>query len=215
MNETGSHSRLAILVHELRSPVAALAAITDAIGCGDLDRGAQSELLRLAIASCDAIERIAADASATSLRRAPVAVGQLLHDISAEAELRGLHVRVVVPNDLPDVAADAVRLRQALDNLVTNGLAHSSEGEDVVLTANATTDELRLTVSDQGPGIAPEDQERVFEPGVRLHSGYRGSGLGLTIARAIAEAHGGRLTVDSSPGAGAVFTIALPLPPAR
>lgn len=191
--------------------MAALSAISDALARGRLDSAALAELARLAIAACAGIERIVADASATSIRLAPVAVGRLLRDVSTEAALRGAHVLVAVPDDLPDVAADAVRLRQALDNLVANALAVSPAGGEVVLAGVSTGEELLLTVSDHGPGIAAEEQERIFEPGVRLHSGYPGSGLGLAIAKAIAEAHGGRLTVDSSPGAGATFTLAVPL----
>lgn len=191
--------------------MAALSAISEALARGRLDYAALAELARLAIAACAGIERIVADASATSIRLAPVAVGRLLRDVSTEAALRGAHVLVAVPDDLPDVAADAVRLRQALDNLVANALAVSPAGGEVVLAGVSTGEELLLTVSDHGPGIAAEEQERIFEPGVRLHSGYPGSGLGLAIAKAIAEAHGGRLTVDSSPGAGATFTLAVPL----
>ncbi len=70
---------------------------------------------------------------------------------------------------------------------------------------------MLLSVADHGPGIPFDEQERIFEAGVRLDSGQPGSGLGLAVARAIAEAHGGTLTIDSVPGEGATFTIALPV----
>jgi len=109
------------------------------------------------------------------------------------------------------VLADPIRIRQALDNLVSNALLHGSQGE-VVVSAAAGQEGVLLSVTDAGEGIAPADQSRIFEAGIRLDRERSGAGLGLAIARAIVEAHDGTLTVDSSPGRGATFTIALPLP---
>ena len=81
----------------------------------------------------------------------------------------------------------------------------------VTLTASSRGARVLLSVSDSGDGVASVDQERIFEAGVRLDSNSSGSGLGLAIARAIAEAHGGTLTVASTPGEGATFTITLPV----
>jgi two-component system sensor histidine kinase BaeS len=107
--------------------------------------------------------------------------------------------------------ADPLRLRQALDNLMTNALTHAGSGGDVVVSGGLSETLVLVSVSDSGAGVPLADQERIFEAGVRLDAGRAGSGLGLVIARAIAEAHGGRLTVRSTPGEGATFTIALPV----
>jgi two-component system sensor histidine kinase BaeS len=107
--------------------------------------------------------------------------------------------------------ADPLRVRQALDNLVSNALLHGSREHDVVVSVRSQGTHVLLAVADAGEGIAPEDQSRIFETGVRLDGGKAGAGLGLAITRAIAEAHGGTLTVESAPGRGSTFTIALPL----
>jgi len=107
---------------------------------------------------------------------------------------------------------DPQRLRQALDNLIGNAIAVSAPGAAVVVRLTAGEGAVRISVVDTGPGIPAEDLARIFEPGVRLDPGRPGSGLGLAIARAIAEAHGGTLTVESALGAGATFTLTLGTP---
>jgi two-component system OmpR family sensor kinase len=104
-------------------------------------------------------------------------------------------------------------LRQALDNLVSNALAHAPAGTEVLLSASPRRNDLLLAVMDSGGGIPLEDQARIFDAGVRLDVQRPGAGIGLAIARAIAESHGGTLTVESAPGEGATFTLTLPLPP--
>jgi len=204
--------RLAFLVHEVRSPVAALSAIAEALAGGDLDEGTQRELAGLALAACRGIERVVGDAAVGSVRLEAVDVGGLVRESVAAAALGGAKVRPVVSSDLPRIAADPIRLRQALDNLVANAIAHSPPGGEVVVNARVGEGEILLSVSDKGAGIPIEEQERIFEPGVRLDTSRQGSGLGLAVARAIAEAHGGTLTVESAPGDGATFTLVLPLP---
>lgn len=208
-----AQGRLAILVHELRSPVAALAAIEHALTAGDVDERAYRELLALAIGACRSIARLVVDASVSSVQRTLLEVEDVLRDVSAAAALRGADVRMATEPGVPQVRADPVRVRQVLENLVANALAHSPAGAPVVLRARALRGEVLVSVSDEGPGISPEGLSRAFEPGERLEATYPGSGLGLAVSRAIAEAHGGRLTVESKPGEGATFTLALPLEP--
>jgi signal transduction histidine kinase len=206
--------RLAVLVHEVRSPVAALAAIASALEAGGLDRSERSKLAALAIAACRSIERVVGDVAVASVRLEEVDAGPLVQDAARAASLAGARVRAVVEPGLPSVRADAARLRQALDNLVSNALLHSPEDGEVVLRARLVGEAVLLSVTDTGVGISPEDQRRIFDPGVRLDAGKPGAGLGLglglAIAKAIAEAHRGTLTLDSAPGRGATFTLALP-----
>jgi len=204
--------RLAFLVHEVRSPVAALSAIAEALAGGDLDEGTQRELAGLALAACRGIERVVGDAAVGSVRLEEVDVGRLVKESVAAAVLSGASVRASVAPGLPRIDADPLRLRQALDNLVANAVTHSPPGGEVVVNARMGEGEILVSVSDQGGGIPVEEQERIFEPGVRLATALPGSGIGLAVARAIAEAHGGRLTVESAPGEGATFTLVLPLP---
>ena len=203
--------RLAVLVHEVRSPVAALSAIAEAFADEELEGSARLELLRLAIAACSGIERVVLDAALASVHLERVDVGALVRQVVATATLAGARVQTEVAPDLPRIMADPLRLRQALDNLMTNALTHAGSGGDVVVSGGLSETLVLVSVSDSGAGVPLTDQERIFEAGVRLDAGRAGSGLGLVIARAIAEAHGGRLTVRSTPGEGATFTIALPV----
>lgn len=112
------------------------------------------------------------------------------------------------------LTADAAKLQQVLMNLVGNAVEHSRPGQRVWLDSRWAARELVLAVRDQGPGLTPEDQARLFVPfakaGTRKTSGERSVGLGLQIARLIVEAHQGRIWVESTPGAGATFLVAVP-----
>jgi len=209
---TSAHdpTRLAVLVHEVRSPVAALSAIAEAFSDEDLEHRARLELSQLAITACLGIQRVVIDAAVASVRLVPVDAGALVHQVGATANLSGACVSVEVAPELPRITADPVRLRQALDNLVANALRHSGSGGGVVVEATSTNALVLLSVSDSGIGVPLGDQERIFEAGVRLDADRPGSGLGLAITRAIAEAHGGQLTLRSIPGEGATFTIVIP-----
>ena len=106
-----------------------------------------------------------------------------------------------------------MRLRQVLTNLIDNAVKYSPDGSPVEVRATMPNGDVRIAVVDHGGGIAPEDQRLIFEKFGRVHgtSFKPGSGLGLFIARAIAEAHVGTLEVSSTPGEGSTFTLTLPL----
>jgi signal transduction histidine kinase len=116
------------------------------------------------------------------------------------------------------VEADADRLRQAIENLITNALKHSPQGVPVVVEVSSETrmdgQWAVVTVRDAGPGVPPDLLPQLFTRFVRGPQS-RGLGLGLYLAHSIAQAHGGTLTVESTPGAGAVFTLAIPNEPQR
>jgi signal transduction histidine kinase len=116
---------------------------------------------------------------------------------------------------LPPVHGDRDRLRQLLLNLLSNAAKYTVSGDEIEVRASAEEEAVVLSVEDHGPGIAPEEQRLVFEKFGRVNSGGRskpGAGLGLFIARSIAEAHGGTLDVRSDAGAGATFILRLPVP---
>ena len=108
---------------------------------------------------------------------------------------------------------DRERLRQVLANLVDNAIKYSPAGENVVVSARADNGRVFVDVADRGPGIPREQHRMIFEKFGRANtpSAKPGTGLGLFIARSIAEAHGGSLDVRSAPDDGATFTLALPL----
>ena len=205
---TGSRSeRFALLVHEVRSPVAALAAITEALREDGVDQSSLRELARLALGAARSVERIVGDAALGSISVERVDLGRLLHDAVTAARLGAARVRLSAEPDL-EIDADPIRLRQAIDNLVRNALEHSGSREEVVVRAESCDESVLISVSDSGRGIALQDQERIFERGERLEGA--GSGLGLDVVREIATAHGGSVTVDSEIGRGATFTLTLP-----
>lgn len=202
------NDRLAVLVHEVRSPVAALAAVAET--AADSPRGesdALPVLVRLALAACHAIERIVMDVAIESVRLEPVDVSTLVCDAVAAHRVRGADVAAVVEEGLA-VDGDPVRLRQIVDNVIANALVHGGSSE-VTVRATRSESGVDVVVSDSGPGIPPDQLDRVFDAGVRLSPDAPGSGLGLALARALAEAHGGSLTARSAPQ-GAAFTLALP-----
>ena len=199
--------RLAVLAHEVRSPVAALSAIAAAYPTTDeARRGRLLELARAAVAS---IERLLADAALASLRLERLDAGLLVAEVAETAALGGATVVAQAQEGL-DVDGDPDRLRQALVNLVANAIGHSPSGGTVTLSACREGVSVVLAVADEGDGIAAGDTERIFEPGVRLTAARPGSGLGLALVRSIARAHGGEVEVESSPGHGSTFRLVLP-----
>jgi len=202
--------RLAVLVHEVRSPVAALSAIAEALD-GDTDVDTRREFVRLVTLACRGIERVVADVAVASIRFERFDPVGVVEDVVAAARFRGAAVDLSLPADMPIVRGDPSRIRQALDNLITNALVHGTSGEPVSVSVTADT-VVRIAVSDTGGGIDPDDLERIFEPRVRLEPATStGTGLGLALARAIAEGHGGSLTATSTVGAGTTFTLSLPV----
>lgn len=202
--------RLSVLVHEVRSPVAALSAVAEAARETSGAPLGRRELVRLALAASAAIQRIVADLAVASVRPEPVDVGALASDAVSALRLGGAEAEIRLGADLPLVDGDHVRLRQALDNLLANAVLHGAGGSPVVVVVWRVDTGIALSVSDSGKGMSADQLGRIFETGARLDVSTPGSGLGLPLALAIVEAHGGTLTVVSTPNAGATFTITLP-----
>jgi signal transduction histidine kinase len=135
-------------------------------------------------------------------------LGELAALVEAQARAASIDVRVAAPSSLPRVVADRDHLKQVLLNLVLNAVQAAGRGGRVTLEAQPARDGITIVVADTGPGIAPDVLPRIFDPYFTTRNG--GLGLGLTIARRIVQAHGGSLEVESTPGAGARFTVRLP-----
>jgi two-component system OmpR family sensor kinase len=204
-------ARLAVLVHEVRSPVAALSAVAETMADLPADDSMRRELVRLALAASLGIERIVMDLAVASVRLEPVDVEVLVRDVVASFSVRGDDVMLEGDAARLLVDGDPVRLRQVLDNLIGNALVHGSAGAPVVVRTSRSEENATIAVSDTGPGIPHDERARVFELGVRLDAEATGSGIGLTLSRAILHAHGGALDVESVPGEGSTFTIVLPV----
>lgn len=131
------------------------------------------------------------------------------------AERKGIALALHADASLPPVAVDPDQVQQILLNLIDNALKFSPAGTTVAVTLAGSDREALVSVSDQGPGIRPEERERVFEPHFRGAAqptgGEPSTGLGLAICRSLVEAHGGRIWVESAGAPGCVVRFALPM----
>jgi len=205
------------LAHELSTPLTPLAGYLRILASGKLGAlpAQQQRIVESMIQSVTRLTRVVdnlADFASLEVGEAPLIHGDVEPDRLADdvvQELRApvrearLHVEVLHGGGGP-VVADPRKLRQALANLVSNAVKFSPHGGEVLVAVTREPERLRFTVYDQGPGIRPGETERIFEP--LYHAAARGedarlpgSGLGLPVARRIAEAHGGRVYVESPP----------------
>jgi signal transduction histidine kinase len=146
------------------------------------------------------------------LRLELVNVADLTAELETKASALGRRNWRVEATGRGIIVADRQRLTQAIVQLAQNAVQHTGEDTEVALGSAVVPGEARFWVRDSGPGLPPEEQDRVFERFVRGSNGRRsgGAGLGLAIVRAIAAAHAGRVELDSAPGRGATFTIVVP-----
>jgi signal transduction histidine kinase len=170
--------------------------------------GLVDNLLELTRAQAGRVQLVRAPGDLRELaRRAADAIAPL-------AQARGQRVELDLPAEPMPALVDAQRLERVLLNLLSNAHKYGREGGTIRLSLTRRCDDVVVAVADDGPGIAAADQERIFERYYRSETEAtrhkQGSGLGLPIARALVELHGGRLWLESTPGAGATFCIALP-----
>jgi two-component system sensor histidine kinase BaeS len=216
---------LADLAHELRTPLATMTAYLEAMEDGVVAtdeaawqtlRGQVHRLSRLA----DDLRSVAlAEEQLVGDQLRPLDPTAVARDAVAAATprylARGVRLDLVGAERTGDVMGESGRLSQVLTNLLDNALRHTPSGGAVKVTVTQTDGEVQIVVHDDGEGLAAADLEAVFERLYRVDPARAGSaggsGLGLTIARAIARRHGGTLTASSSgPGCGATFTLSLP-----
>jgi signal transduction histidine kinase len=149
------------------------------------------------------------------LQREPTDLAVLIHDaagaLASEAAAREVSLAVEDSAEFPLVDVDPLRIRQVLTNLVSNAIRHSKGGAQVSIRAERRPDRIVVSVTDTGPGIAPEDLPRIFDR-FQKGAGSQGSGLGLAIARNLVAAHGGEMSADSTPGRGTTVAFTIPLP---
>jgi two-component system OmpR family sensor kinase len=205
--------------HELRTPITIIRGHLDVMGDDPQER---RETLELVADELDRMGRLVNDllllAKATRpdfLEPQTVDLDDLTRELFAKASALARRDWRLASVGSARIVADPQRLTQAVMNLSQNAVAHTDDGDAIELGSRLIGRYIQIWVRDTGPGVAQDDQARIFERFVRLNGAghHEGAGLGLAITRAVAEAHGGRVELDSRPGAGARFTIVIPTEP--
>ena len=219
---------IANVSHEFRTPLTAIQGFAETLIAGALDdpqnRGRFLNIIleharRLARLTEDLLKLSQMDADRLELEIRPVKVAQLIESCYETARHRAaekeLNLSLDISGTLPDVAGDARRLQEVLQNLLDNAIQYTLPGGKIVLTAEARNDEVIFTVADTGIGIPTADQPRIFERFYRVDAARSreagGTGLGLAIAKHLIEAQGGRIWVESEIGAGSKFHFSVPI----
>jgi signal transduction histidine kinase len=214
--------------HDLKTPLSVIRMFGETLEMGRVtDPARREEYYRVITRESERLSRLIEnvldfsriEGGRRTYERAPAAVEPLVRDtldaFAYPLAQGGFKVEVDVVPDLPDVMMDAPAIGQALANLVDNAIKYAGERKVVRVHAALDGGELALSVTDEGIGIPPAEQARIFEKFYRVGrsdtQGRRGSGVGLALVRHVAEAHGGRVTVESRAGEGSRFTIRLPV----
>jgi PAS domain S-box-containing protein len=217
---------IAAASHELRTPLTSLQMGIHLLFEGSL--GPMTERQQRVVQVCrddatrlDRLMRELLDLSKiesgdTTPVRAPVRASTLARDaaesVRIQADAQKVSLKVEVPADLPEVLADRQQIQRVIINLLTNAIRVTPAGGTITMRGAQRHGEVAFSVADTGAGIPREYLSRIFEPFVQVpNSPQGGSGLGLTIARRIVEAHGGRLTVQSERGRGSTFSFTVPV----
>ncbi len=213
------------VTHDFRTPLTAIKASAQALLASDgLGEESRHELLDIINEESDRLDRLVGeaaqmaqlDAGALELRFEPHHIRDAVDAaVATSKNALAKHVlRIDVDDSLPMITMDLRRIGEVLAQLLENAGKYSSPGTPITITAEAQNDQLLISVADQGPGIESFDQGMIFDKFYRgrgQRSTIEGTGMGLAIAKALVEAHGGTVSVFSQLGHGSVFTVALPL----
>lgn len=217
--------------HDLRTPLASIRAMTEALDDGVVTAPGEvhryhgtirREVERLGRMIDDLFQLSQMDAGSLQLNVQPLALEEVAAEVvdamQAQANARGVALTLEAAADVPVTRVDGALLERAIRNLVSNALEYTPGGGAIAVSVERSGEEIALRVRDSGQGIRPEDLPRVWDRFFRAERSRNrnantsdGAGLGLAIVRGVAEAHGGTVDVESAPGAGAVFTIRLPV----
>ena len=221
---------LGTVAHDLKNPLGVILGrtemLTELIAAGSAKEGVATQIdhirdatKRLTAMVDHLISDAMADAFDITIRREPVDLSALVSDVAEanrpSAVNKQQQITVSAPGHSDLTMCDADRIREAIDNLVSNAIKYSPIGGKIDILINGGTEHVRVSVSDEGAGLSPEDLDRLFGRFQRLSAkptgGESSTGLSLSIVKRIVDMHGGEVTADSAgPGQGATFTIMLP-----
>jgi two-component system sensor histidine kinase KdpD len=213
------------VTHDLRTPLTSIkTAVTSLLQIDvRLDQPQARELLQTVLEETDRLNRLVGNilglaqvrSGSLAPMKEPSALDEIVESVlhRLEPTLGSVRVRTIL-RDVPEVPVDPVLIDQVVSNLLENAVRFSPPGGEVTISVVPWRSAVQVRVADQGPGIAPADRERVFEPFTQLGAAgpdaSGGSGLGLAISRAIVLAHGGRIWIEGAPGGGAAVVFELP-----
>jgi PAS domain S-box-containing protein len=217
---------ISVISHELKTPVALIKGYADTLSREDADWDVDTiqNGLHVIVDEADRLTELIENLLAASKLQAegmrlnmddvnlPALVQQAIERFQTQTDKHTL--KSDFPADFPIIMGDTVRLRQVIDNLISNAIKYSPKGGKILVRGSCDDQWVQVTVSDQGQGLPPEQLERVFERFYRvdnaLTSSTQGTGLGLYLAHAVITAHGGRIWASNNPKGGATFTFTLP-----
>jgi signal transduction histidine kinase len=217
---------IGLVSHELRSPLTVvIGAVNTALTEGErLSADDKRQLLQDASQEAESLSHLLGNLLELSRAQAdrlvlyvePIRIDNIIEDLLEKMKVRYTEYRFLakLPDDLPPVPADQLRVERILHNLLENAVKYSPQGSEILVLVKYEKDRLVVGVRDQGIGISIDDQAMLFQPFQRLEdsmrAGIKGIGLGLLVCRRLVEAHGGRIWLESEPGRGATFFFTLP-----
>lgn len=222
-------SLMHMIVHDLRTPLTGIITGLQTVADCDYEAEITREFVPLAASSANVLLEMVntlldinkLESGEMKLERTTVQpaalVEQALAQVAAEAQAHGHELSTDLAADCPEIMADDEKLLRVIVNLLGNAVKFTPDGGRITVGTRCNSDGLVVSVSDTGPGIPPEYQEKVFEKFGQVEARQTGrkhsTGLGLTFCKLAVEAHGGRIWVDSEPGAGSTFAFSIPQTP--
>jgi signal transduction histidine kinase len=220
---------IALIVHDLRHPISSLFGAIKILEMvlPEAVLKANKQLLNIANLNCEHLQLMVdslldvarMEAGETQLKLTAANLGQLILEAidrtRISTEMENITIHAIIPDDLPPVMADHEKVDRVLSNLLNNAIKYTPVGEQITVVVQTQRDEILVSITDPGPGIPPEDRERIFGRFTQVaenHSRVGGFGLGLAFCRLAVEAHGGRIWVEPGDNdLGSRFNFTLPL----
>ncbi len=217
---------ISVISHELQTPIAIIKGYASTLARADatFDKETLKNRLRAVEEEADRLNKLVGNllyasriqAGGLQMELMPLDLSNLIQKLTRRLQVKspGVTVKVDLPSNLPTVTADRDRIEEVLENLLDNAVKYSPDKPVVTVACHATGDEVIVSVSDAGMGISLREQEQIFDRFYRVgntgSTSLQGAGLGLYICRAIVEAHGGRIWVESALHQGSTFLFSLP-----